>query len=577
MVPPQPVSAAWVDFARVLEKGSKVESEQMSYPCHSLPPTRVRRSGWARLRLAHAAFRAAVLGLALLATGWGQGGPAIARGTSPTVLHPFQGYADILAQVEEEGRVRVIVRLDTPFTPEGALHGKRDREAQRRQIAEVGQEVLGRLELPKAPTTHTFETLPFVVMEVDRATLEELRNSPDVVDIQLDEAVPPLLSESIPLIGADQAWAEGYEGFGQVIAILDTGIDKDHSFLTDKVVAEACFSTTGTMSVSLCPDPDANGDQTGTDSGLNCDPAITNCDHGTHVAGIAAGKGGSTWGVAREASLISVQVFSLFDSQCGTWGLAAPCVLSWSSDQLAALEWLYTQRGSYNLAAVNMSLGGGSYSEACDDDSRALAIENLRSVGIATVIAAGNSGLTGYLAAPACVSSAVSVGASTDDDAVFESSNLATFLNLLAPGAQILSSVPNDAFATKEGTSMAAPHVAGAWAVLKSAAPAATLDEILQALSDTGVPIARDGVTRPRIQVDAALAQLVEPATPTPTATPGDINLDGRVDVLDVQLCVNVFLETETDEALISRADANVDGSVDVLDVQAIVNIFFAG
>jgi subtilisin family serine protease len=529
--------------------------------------------------LARAALRVAVLGF-VLAAGWSPGGPAAANIPSPPAGRPFQAYADILAQAEDEGRVRIIVRLDTPFSPEGALHTRRAKETQRRQIAETALAVLEELDLPKSPGITTFETLPFLVMEVDRDSLEELRASPDVADIQLDEAVPPLLAESTVHIGADLAWAEGYEGAGQVIAVLDTGVQPDHPFLTGKVVGEACFSTTGSMSVSLCPDPDVNGDQVGAGSGDSCDPAISNCDHGTHVAGIAAGRGSSFSGVARGASLLSIQVFSLFDSQCTTWGLAAPCVLSWSSDQLAALEWLYTQRAIYNLAAINMSLGGGGSAEPCDEDSRRYAIENLRSVGIATVVAAGNNGMTGYLAAPACVSYAVSVGASTDEDTVFESSNLATFLDVLAPGAQILSSVPGSGFGTKEGTSMAAPHVAGAWAVLKGAAPGATVDQILQALTDTGVPLTRDGVTRPRIQLDAALAELVAPPTPTPTVAPpaeGDVNADGRVDVLDVQLCVNVFLGTETDAAFVSRADANADGGVDVLDVQAIVNIFFAG
>jgi hypothetical protein len=169
---------------------------------------------------------------------------------------------------------------------------------------------------------------------------------------------------------------------------------------------------------------------------------------------------------------------------------------------------------------------------------------------------------------------------------------------------------------------MAAPHVAGAWAVLKAADPAATFVEILGALTDTGVPLTRASVTRPRIRVDAALAQLLSGGTPTPTATstatatttttatatatatatptatatstptswptdappptPGppptaDINLDGRVDVLDVQLCVNVFLGTESEPGIVERADTNGDGRLDVLDVQSVVNGFLAG
>ena len=131
---------------------------------------------------------------------------------------------------------------------------------------------------------------------------------------------------------------------------------------------------------------------------------------------------------------------------------------------------------------------------------------------------------------------------------------------------------------------------------------------------------ARNAVTRPRIQVDAALAALDSLLTPTvtstvtptstltpsatptetatatltptptltstPTATPrdahggplaGDINLDSQVNVIDVQLGVNVFLGTEADPGIVSHADVNADGAVNVIDVQQVVNIFLAG
>ena len=67
--------------------------------------------------------------------------------------------------------------------------------------------------------------------------------------------------------------------------------------------------------------------------------------------------------------------------------------------------------------------------------------------------------------------------------------------------------------------------------------------------------------------------------TPAPSAEPeeGDLNGDGGVNVLDVQLCVNVFLGAETDPAIVSRSDVNGDGKVDVLDVQAVVNMVLGG
>ena len=99
------------------------------------------------------------------------------------------------------------------------------------------------------------------------------------------------------------------------------------------------------------------------------------------------------------------------------------------------------------------------------------------------------------LASPACISSAVSVG-STDDgsygttkDLVSDFSNSSPELDLLAPGRWITSSIPGGNFLPYPGTSMAAPHVAGAWAILKSKAPDASVEQVLSVLKQTGVPI----------------------------------------------------------------------------------------
>ena len=423
-------------------------------------------------------------------------------------------------QAQDEGTVRVIVELDASFTPEGELRTDSQVEEQQEEIEQAQEDLIESLPLAEGEvaSAETFESIPYVVVEVDAAGLEALADNPAVAGIQEDVPSPPLLAESIRIIGADEAWAVGYTGAGQVVAILDTGVDKTHDFLSGKVVGEACFSTTAPAngSTSLCPSPDASGDQVGEGSGVNCPIGISGCEHGTHVAGIAVGKGTAS-GVAKDASLIAIQVFSRFDgTQCSTFGMSSPCVLSWTSDQLAALDWLYSQKDSYNLAAANLSLGGGLFSGACDSDSRKAAIDNLRSVGTATVVAAGNSGSRTSLSSPACISSVVSVGATDDDDAVASFSNVAPFLSLLAPGTSIISSVPNNAFQTMSGTSMATPHVAGAFAVLKAIKPDATVDELLNALDTTGKPVSADGsaaLTFSRIALKAAADALVPPVT----------------------------------------------------------------
>lgn len=196
--------------------------------------------------------------------------------------------------------------------------------------------------------------------------------------------------------------------------------------------------------------------------------------------------------MARGADIIAMQIFSKFltEDVCGVGD--APCTRSRTSDQIGALERVLTLSGGMNIAAVNMSLGGGQYFDqaSCDADNVSIraAIDNLRSVGIATVIAAGNDSWTESIGAPGCVSSAISVGATTDNDNVAGFSNIYPQIHLLAPGTFITSSVPGG-LGSKQGTSMATPHVAGAWAVMKQRSPAASVSDVLSNLQSTATPV----------------------------------------------------------------------------------------
>jgi hypothetical protein len=139
------------------------------------------------------------------------------------------------------------------------------------------------------------------------------------------------------------------------------------------------------------------------------------------------------------------------------------------------------------------------------------AATKVNAIGIATVIASGNNGWTDSISHPACISSSVAIGSTTKSDQVSDFSNAASMLKLLAPGSDINSSVTGGVFGVKSGTSMATPHVAGAWAVLNSKKPSATVDEVLAAFTSTGVSIADwrgNALTRPRIRVDQAAAAL---------------------------------------------------------------------
>lgn len=437
-------------------------------------------------------------------------------------------------EVKRNGSIRAIVRVTHPqqgsqsFVMEKELKDEREVARQRETIAARQRAVLSRISAPHAAGAKRFAFIPFMAVELDAGELATLLASPEVDLIEQDLALPPILMNSVPLIGAANGAFGGFTGAGQTVAVLDTGVDKNHPFLAGKIVAEGCFSTTypPQKATAVCVD---GSTQPG--SGVPCDAGITGCYHGTHVAGIAAGKGSTFSGVARDAAIIAVQVFSRFDvSACGT-GATAPCAKSYVSDQIAGLEYIYSLRDTYRIAAVNMSLGSGVYTASCDTDSgftaQKAAIDNLRAVGIATVIAAGNSGSTNGIAGPACISSAVSVGATDKSDVIASYSNISSLVSLLAPGSSIYSSMPGGSYQYLSGTSMAAPHVSGAWAAVRSAHPTATVADILNALVATGVAISdtRSGgsVTKTRIRPAAAITLL----TPPPPSYPLSLSFSG--------------------------------------------------
>jgi hypothetical protein len=226
---------------------------------------------------------------------------------------------------------------------------------------------------------------------------------------------------------------------------------------------------------------------------------------------------------------------------------------------IAALEEVYyVFRFDHEIPAVNISLGGQTWTSQSDCDAAnaayKAAIDNLRGEDIATVIAAGNNGLSNALAEPACISSAVSVSATTDTDVLPAFANRADFLSLWAPGQTIRAPYyQTTQYVNASGTSMAAPHVAGAWAILREAVPDAGVDEVLQALQTTGVPI----LYTTRIRIRAALDEL------TVACDDGfDDDGDGFVDFPDDPGCASLSADAEQTQCQ-DGLDNDGDGGVD--------------
>jgi serine protease len=231
---------------------------------------------------------------------------------------------------------------------------------------------------------------PMIALNVDVDLLRALAEDPEVVNIQVSVPDALHLTQSLPLIGMPAAYAAGATGQGRTVAILDSGARVSHEFLNSRITLGACYNTNvAGVSSSRCPGGVTSA--TTIASGDDCTASnVFGCGHGTHVAGTAAGfisnpaAGNPAHGVARNANIMSINVFSLFPaSQCGSLPAGFnSCILSWPDDQIAGLERVYTLRNTVAFGAVNMSLGGGRHSTGCTSDPRRDVIQRLTNAGI---------------------------------------------------------------------------------------------------------------------------------------------------------------------------------------------------
>jgi subtilisin family serine protease len=391
--------------------------------------------------------------------------------------------AALRAKARARGFISVIVGLDFRFQPEDSLspaEAERQSQALRRLQDAVLQSALG-------PQLHgrifaLFEAIPYLMIRVSPSELDTLLTDPRVVNIHEDFALRPLLSDSVEIIEAPKLWDMGSPGRGRVIAVIDTGVDAAHPMLREKIVSEACYSGGGDPEKSLCPD--GSTESTAPGSARYC----RGCgSHGTSVASIAVGKSARLKGVAQSARLLPI--------------VAASRGLEFiTSDVIKALERVYRLRDDYQVAAINLSIGLNEHYtvRGCNRLAPALTamVEKLRDAGIVTFAASGNEGETasseGATDWPACVGEVVAVGATTKSDELWKLSDHDDKVGMLAPGADIEAAIPGNRYRLLSGTSFAAPHAAGAQALLRNALPGKRPNELVAALECSGFPVRRE-------------------------------------------------------------------------------------
>ncbi|WP_418958229.1 S8 family peptidase [Streptomyces tritici] len=244
-----------------------------------------------------------------------------------------------------------------------------------------------------------------------------------------------------PYLPLDNRFDAASDGRGVSVFVLDTGIDYDHTEYDGRTY----FGY------------DAIGDGR---EGADCN------GHGTHVAGTV---GGDTFGVARSADLVSVRVLNCEGS--GSW-----------SGIIAGFDYVGRQADEGVVGVLNASLGGGR-SQAVNDAADAVAAK-----GILPVIAAGNSSVDACEVSPASAERVLTVGATDHRDLETDFSNFGPCLGIYAPGAQIVSARLGGGSEALNGTSMAAPHVAGVAALYKQANPSASAAEVQDWVVGHAVP-----------------------------------------------------------------------------------------
>jgi subtilisin family serine protease len=279
----------------------------------------------------------------------------------------------------------------------------------------------------------------------------------------------------LPGGGFETAWSQsGRDGAGQVIAIVDTGIDTDHPEFAGRVLSGARF-----LDAVEGPDSADVEDDMG---------------HGTHVAGIAAaadspaGPGGFGLGGAPAAAILPVKVLN--ESGKGS-----------TANVAAGIKWA----AEHGATVINLSLGGGS----CGPIN--IEVENARSNGVVVVAAAGNENTNQITTAPGGLPGVITVGATTSGNAKASFSNYGPYVELGAPGQTIWSTFPSPSVAGRpagfgaiSGTSMSTPFVSAAVALLRQDCLSLTVDQVAQILRQTATPMI-PSLGAPLLNVEGAL------------------------------------------------------------------------
>ena len=360
--------------------------------------------------------------------------------------------------LDEDGLISVIVDFDHTPTEEDQAMLEREVEFQ---------------------TQFRYWLIDSIAGTVELSRIHEIIDLPGVVFVELDGVLGIQMEEVVPVHGVDLVWQDtGYTGEGVTMAIIDTGIDGNHTALDDldddnmtddpKIVAfyDAINNPGATNGTEIFPYDD-NG-------------------HGTHCAGITAGTGAPNYqhiGVAPRANLVGVKVLD----GGGSGSFAAV---------MAGMQWTVEKRHEFNIRAASMSLGALTgaieWTSSEEESVNRMANEMMRA-GVTLFIAAGNSGGTATIGTPGSAEDVITVGSLDKDTSIaIYSSQGPTEEGRVKPNIAFVGSSVNapdantgDGYVALSGTSMATPGAAGVAVLMYQANPDLSPFDIRNIMQET--------------------------------------------------------------------------------------------
>jgi len=320
-------------------------------------------------------------------------------------------------------------------------YSKLSKEKRKSKLAQVSSDIAASVNA-KVLRQYSNKVNGFV-LNMDEVEINKLRQDSRILMIEQDQIMSISATQNSPTWGldridqADLPLSDSYtyipDGTGVNTYIIDTGVLSSHADFSGRAVSGWDF--------------------------VDNDNDASDCHgHGTHVAGTVAG---STWGVAKNASVTAIRVLG-----CSGSGS--------NSGVIGGVDWVASN--AVQPAVANMSLGGG--------DSAILdaAVNRAIDAGVTFVVAAGNSNINACSGSPNKVPAAITVASSTNTDSRSSFSNWGSCVDIFAPGSNITSTWSNGGINTISGTSMASPHVAGAAALFLQAYPDSTPAEVAAGL-----------------------------------------------------------------------------------------------